>query len=219
MSHEQHETTDPFWTHDVPLAEGVHLHTGLHGPQPQSVCMRMHLSEETYPRGHGHSEIVPIGNEPGKRAYLLAHLYLLVPDITLEVGLYDRPTTTGAIGEVIRTHLEGTRSLQIGSGQAWFYMADKTLVLWELIVADHVRPSLVPLADDDIYLALWRAFERQLLTLFPEATQIATPSWDPDYPTDQWHRLLTSLGYTPATSLAYTKPVRRPALDTQAATT
>lgn len=217
MSHEQHETTDPFWTHDVALAEGVLLSTGIHGPLPRSVRMRLHVSEENYPRGHGTSEIVPISDEPGRRAYVLAHPYVETPHVTLQVGLYDTPAAGRAVGEVISSRVEGTRPLQIGSAQAWYYPAEKTLILWELILVDHVRSVHVLPAEDETYLALWRAFEQQLVTLFPNAEQIATPSWDPAYSHDEWHRLLTILGYTPATPLAFTKPVTRTMPETQSA--
>lgn len=206
--HEQHD--DPFWTHDVVLAEDVPLRDGPR-VRPRAVRARFHVSEETYPHTYGRTEIVPVADEPGTRRYVLAHPYMLVPDITVQIGLYSHPSASGAIGEVTGSTREGMRPLQIGSGQAWYYPADKTIVLWELILHGHARPAHdLPPRRDETYLALWRGFERQLRALFPEATQIATPSWDPDYPSEEWHQLLWTLGYHPATPQAFAKPLPLP---------
>jgi hypothetical protein len=102
------------------------------------------------------------------------------------------------------------RHLQIGSTQAWYYPSDKTIILWELLSFGHLRPTAAPPPEDQAYLTLWRGFERQLRALFPEATRIATPSWDPDYPAEEWHRLLQALGYQPATPHAFVRALPAP---------
>ena len=134
---------------------------------------------------------------------------MLLPEITLTVGLYDRPRRDDAgdaIGRVVDSTWEGMRHHQIGSGQAWYYRNDRLLVLWELELWDRYRTSTRP-DEDPAYTAIWRAFEHDLLTRFPDTKSLATPSWEPDVEPAVWQGFLTMLGYRSATPMAYSKTV------------
>ncbi len=85
-------------------------------------------------------EISPIGIKNGVRTYLHLRPFVLVPDITLTIGLYPQPRSDKAIGEVVRAHEREMREVEIGNVQAQSY-PDRTLVLWECLlhgfVSDH----------------------------------------------------------------------------------
>jgi hypothetical protein len=202
MTHEQHgPENDPFWTDDQQLSTGLSLRG-----QPYTVRMGLHRAEETYPRNYGSTEILPICAEPGARDYFLIHPYILLPDITLTIGLYDTPQSSGAVGEVVASDWEGMRHERIGDAQAWYYRPDHTLIFWELNVFDRYLATPTQ-TEDPTYAALWRGIEAYLLAQLPEVTQLATPSWEPGVAPEQWQAFLTSLGYHPETPRAFVKTV------------
>jgi hypothetical protein len=205
MTHERHgPDSDPFWTDDQQLSTELSLHD-----QPHTVRMGIHRSEETYPRSYRSTEILPILTEPGTRDYFLIHPYILLPDITLTIGLYETPQQSGAIGEVVRSDWEGTRHERIGDAQAWYYRPDHTLIFWDLNVFDRYLSTPIQ-TEDPAYAALWRSLENYLLAQFRTAAQLATPSWEPGVAPEQWQAFLTSLGYRPATPRAFAKAVPLP---------
>ena len=69
--------------------------------------------------------------------------YVREPKLTLTVGIYNQPKKyhdqESPIGEVIGSHHEGFREVQVGNAQAWYYHADKTIVLWECFFEDRFR--------------------------------------------------------------------------------
>jgi len=66
--------------------------------------------------------------------------YVLEPKLTLTVGIYNQPKKyhdqESPIGEVIGSRHEGFREAQVDNAQAWYYSADKTIVLWECFFDD-----------------------------------------------------------------------------------
>ncbi len=78
----------------------------------------------------------------------MMHPYVLEPKLTLTVGLYTKPKhyadQESPIGEVIGSNHEGFREAQVGNAQAWYYPADKTIVLWECFFEERFRQT--PLA-------------------------------------------------------------------------
>jgi hypothetical protein len=187
----KHTPTLPSWTDDQPLA-AVRL-----GQQPYGVRMRIHHSEEAYPRGHGRCEIVPVSNAPGVRDYVLIHPYILIPDLPLQVSLYATLSNAAEVlGELDSATWAGLRQCQIGSGQAWYYRTAKKLILWGL---DIFSPFLSKAAEtsDPAYSTLWSGFERNLLRSFPQTQVLATPSWEPGVHPDRWHQFLIRLRYQP----------------------
>jgi hypothetical protein len=187
---------DPYWTDDVllgdvPLPDGSAL-----------VRLRLHQSEEAY-HGRNIAELVPLSQSSGSRSYVHARPYVLEPEITLTVGLFPTPRDTGAVGEVVDSSWEGMRHVEIGQAQAWYYPADRLLVLWECYLYDRWRAA-DPLRDSAL-AAVWDGFERRLLAHFPQAARITTPSWEDIYERPAWQDFLTQHGYAPATPGVFLK--------------
>jgi hypothetical protein len=128
--HTRHDV-DEFWTDHLALfsAQFSTPYT-----KPQNVWGRFHASEETYLDTI--SEIIPIKQSKGLRTYVMMQPYVLEPRLRLTVGLYDKPKRfadqDSAIGETIgQPAHDGVSEVQLGNAQAWYYHADKTIVLWE----------------------------------------------------------------------------------------
>jgi hypothetical protein len=51
----------------------------------------------------------------------------------------------------------GFREVQVRNAQAWYYLADRIIVLWECFFDDRFRRN--PLAEDQNMQQLWSAFE------------------------------------------------------------
>ena len=185
-----------YWTDDVLLGE-------IALPQETSlVRLRLHESEETY-HGRNIAELVRLSQPTGTRRYAHARPYVLEPDITLTVGFFPTPRDTGAVGEVVDSAWEGMRHVDIGQAQAWYYPADRLLVVWECYLYDRWRAA-DPLRDGAL-AAVWDGFERRLLTHFPQAARIATPSWEDIYARPAWQAFLAQRGYAPATPGVFLK--------------
>jgi hypothetical protein len=136
MTHEGETSAphDEYWTGDILLVEDLPPRDG-----PASARLSIHQNDESYPRGHGHTEILPVCDERGTRAYLLAHPYRLLPDLTITVGLSPTPAPDGAIGTVEAVHWEGMHQDRLGDLQAWYYPTDRTLILWEVTLFSRFR--------------------------------------------------------------------------------
>ncbi len=195
MREREHEHHDEYWTNDLSLGE-VTLPRGA-----AMVRLRWHQSEE---RIRDHEELLPLEHKSGPRVYVHARPYVLEPAITLTVGPYPAPTEAGAVGEVVDSEWEGMRHREIGQAQAWYYPLDRLLMLWECYLFDSYRRA-DPVGDPAL-VALWRGFEGQLLTRFPEAERVATPSWEDIYERPAWQAFLTQQGYRPAGPGVFIKP-------------
>jgi hypothetical protein len=176
--------------------------------EPRQVHGRFHASEEQYEASR--LEIIPISEKKGTRTYVMMHPYVLEPKLTFTVGLYNKPKQyadqESPIGEVIGSNHEGFREAQVGNAQAWYYPADKTIVLWECFFDDRFRK--VPLPEDSNMQMLWQSFEHYLLKQFPQATTLATPFNDPIAESiDEYQMFLKSLGYSPIAEAAFGKRV------------
>jgi len=136
---------------------------------PEKVWGRLHTSEEQYESSR--HEIIPISEKKGPRTYVMMQPYVREPKLTLAVGLYTNPKhyadQDSPIGEVIGSNQEGFREAQVGNAQAWYYHADKTIVLWECFFDDRFRKH--PLPEDANMQKLWQSFERYLLQKFPRS--------------------------------------------------
>ena len=179
---------DPYWTDDIFVGE-VRLprETAL-------VRLRLHESEEVY-HGRNIAELVPLSQSTGSRSYVHAKPYVREPEITLTLGLSPTPRDAGAVGEVVDAVWEGMRHVEIGQAQAWYYPADRLLVLWECYLFDHWR--LADPVQDPALAAVWQGFEEHLLTRFPSTQRHATPSWEDIYERLAWHTFLSRRGYAP----------------------
>jgi hypothetical protein len=85
---ERQETPDPYWQHDLLLGEA------FIESETRSIRARLHLADEHYTT-YTTREIILLAQPRGTRSYVLLRPYLLVPDITLTVGLFPQPTERG----------------------------------------------------------------------------------------------------------------------------
>jgi hypothetical protein len=137
--------------------------------------------------------------------------YVLEPILTLSVGLFNKPKhyadQDSAVGKTIgQPKQEGFREVQVGNAQAWYYPADKTIVLWECFFDG--RFSTHPFSEDTNMQKLWKGFERWLLRQFLQATTLATPFNDPIAESiDEYQAFLKTLGYSPIADAAFGKSV------------
>jgi hypothetical protein len=199
---QQSAVEDDFWTEHTQLftAQFPTYYT-----KPQKVWGRFHKSEEEY-RDASH-EIIPISERKAKRTYVMMHPYVLEPKLTITVGLFNKPKhyadQDAAIGQTIgQPQQQGFREVQLGNAQAWYYHADKIIVLWECFFDDRFRRH--PLSEDANMQKLWKGFEHWLLKQFPQATTIATPSNDPIAESiEEYQTFLKALGYSPLAEAAY----------------
>ena len=131
--------------------------------------------------------------------------------MTITVGLYSKPKQfadqESAIGKTIgQPNHEGFREVQLGHAQAWYYPADKAIVLWECFFDG--RFSTHPFSDDTNMQKLWQGFEHWLVKKFPQATTIATPFHDPIAESIvEYQTFLKTLGYTAIAEAAFGKKI------------
>ena len=197
---------DDFWTERLPFFTAQFP---SYYRKPQQVHGRVHASNERY--FDGSHEIIPLTHRHGQRIYVMMQPYVLEPKLTLTVGLYSKPKKyadqDSPIGEVIGSNNEGYREIQVGNAQAWYYPADKTIVLWECFFEERFRKD--PLPEDLNMQKLWQSFERYLLQIFPQASTLATPFNDPIAESiEEYQAFLKTLGYSPLAESAYGKKVR-----------
>jgi hypothetical protein len=197
---------EEFWTEHIQLFTAQFP---TYFTKPQKAWGRFHKSVERY--FDGSHEIIPLAHRSGQRTYVMMHPYVLEPKLTFTVGLYNKPKTyhdqESPIGEVIGSNPAGFREVQVGNAQAWYYHADKTIVLWECFFDDRFRRH--PLPEDGNMQNLWRGFEHWLTKKFPEATTLATPFNDPIAESIvEYQAFLKKLGYSPLAEAAFGKHVR-----------
>jgi hypothetical protein len=203
MKEHEHEEKDDFWSarHYLFTAKFPTYYT-----QPQKVWGRFHTSEEQYTDSR--DEIIPIKEKKGKRTYVMMQPYVREPNLTLTIGLYDKPKQyadqESSIGKVIGSRQEGFKEVQVGNAQAWYYHTDETIVLWECFF--NKRFMKHPLLTDTNMQHLWKRFELWLVKKFPKASTLATPFNDPiAKSTDEYQSFLKKLGYFPIAQAAFGK--------------
>jgi hypothetical protein len=141
--------TDPYWTHNLILGEGVvERHKSL-------IRLHMHRSEETYE--HGIQELFPFTVRRGTRTYFHAKPYILIPQMTLTIGLTHPKADSDEIGRVIGSDVTKLQEREIGNAQAWYYPAEKALVLWESYLFEPFRQEA--LLKDALFTSVWKGFE------------------------------------------------------------
>jgi hypothetical protein len=190
----------PYYTLDISLFSGTFRYFSRRN-EPVFVRGKVHTSEEQYSLRHAETDIVPIKTLTGQRSYFHMKPFVLVPDIRLTIGLYNKPKQYAdqepAIGEVIDSYEKpGMKEQEIGQAQAWYYSQDKTIVLWECYLYEFVRGA--SLVTDPNMRDLWQGFERFLHTQCVGAERITTPANDPIAETrEEYQQFLGTLGYKP----------------------
>lgn len=192
------EHDDPYWTDDLAFGEAVVV-----AGARSMVRLRWHQSEE---RIRHHDELLPLAEKTDRRAYVHARPYVLEPAISLTIGLYPRETSPGIIGEVVDLSRHGMRQRELGQAQAWYYPADKLLMLWECYLFDPVRQC--DPTTDQLHAFVWRGFEQTLLARFPATERITTPSWEDLYERQAWQQFLGGEGYLPYSQGVFLKWIR-----------
>lgn len=201
---------DDYWTHDVVLSEAIF--SAFRG-KPRQVRALIHESPERYQfLKPEERQIVPVAALQGERIYVQAQFSVAVPDLYLTVGLSGQPGLDGAVGAVIGAEQRGRRREEIGKAQAWYYPADRLLLLFECFFIPRFRDA--PLLEDANLPALWMGMEGWLIGRFPEAERLATPFRDLEYDTESYQAFLRRMGYAPVAKAAFGKAVhagrRRP---------
>jgi hypothetical protein len=176
------------------------------GPEPVMVRGKAHTEQERYRKSDVNLEIAPIGITQGERTYVHLKPFVLIPDITLTIGLYPQAAPSGAIGEVIGAQEKRQKEVELGNAQAWYY-PDGTLVLWEAFLHEFCRDA--PLPVDANMRALWESLERFLVQQFPQASRIVTTSHDPIFDTDEYQAFLRQLRYEQVAQAAYGKSIEQ----------
>ncbi len=170
--------------------------------QAHALRWKLHQSEERFTRL---AELIPLTQTSGTRTYFDLRPYILVPSITLTVGLSPAPRADGAIGEVAGSAWEGMRHEELGQAQAWYYPVDRTLLLWECYLHDRFRQA--DPREDALLATLWREVEALLLARLPDVEHLVT-TWEDSYARPAWQDFLAELGYRPAAPAVFTKAAR-----------
>jgi hypothetical protein len=198
------QNSDDFWTEHSRLFDGTFRYFDRSLQQKIPVWGKLHVSEERYDATH---ELVQLSVPGGTRVYVMLHPYVLQPKLIMTVGLYKKPKqladTDPVIGKTLGTRQEGLQEIEIGSGQAWYYPEDRTLVLWECFLNSFVRDSA--LLQDTNMTALWYSFEAWLRQRFPDTRTIATPFSDPLFQTQEYQAFLRTLGFSPIEKAVFGK--------------
>jgi hypothetical protein len=162
--------TDPYWTHNPVIGEG--------DVQGQKSLLRLHLhrSEE---RAYHSESLFPIAVKRGDtKIYFHTKPYILIPRMAFTVGLTRPKADSDEIGRVIGSDVTKLKELEIGNAQAWYYPAEKALVLWECYPYEQFAKEDPRI--DPLLATLWQGFEKLLLKELPKTTRIYT-EYEPIY--------------------------------------
>ena len=190
------EDCDRYWQTDLAAGE-VRLWDQTH-----TLRWKVHQAEERFTRM---TELIPLTQASGTRTYFDLRPYILVPSITLTVGLSPIPRADGAIGEVTGSGGEGLRHEELGQAQAWYYPADRTLLIWECYL--HARFHQADPRADALLATLWREVEGLLVARLPDVERLVT-TWEDSYARPAWQAFLAGRGYRPAAPAVFAKAAR-----------
>jgi hypothetical protein len=188
--------SDPYWTHNLILGEGnVEKHESL-------IRLHLHQSEE---RAYHNESLFPIAVKRGDtKIYFHAKPYILIPRMTLTIGLTRPKADSDEISRVIGSDVTKLQERGIDNAQAWYYPAEKALVLWECYLFEPYAqkdPCNDPLLD-----TLWRGFEKALLKGLPDTAKIYT-TYEPIYDRPVYVTFLAKHGYRLVEKAAFVKEV------------
>jgi hypothetical protein len=194
---------DSYWTHNLVIGEGnVQGHNAL-------IRLHLHRAEEPY---YHHEELFPIashrrGERPPRgatRSYFHAKPFILLPQMTLTIGLTRPKVDSGEIGRVIGSDVKHLQEQELGNAQAWYYPEDKALVLWECyLFAPYAQKDP---RHDPLLVAVWQKFEETLLKELPATARIYT-TYEPIYDRPVYKTFLATHGYRPTAKVAFVKEV------------
>jgi hypothetical protein len=192
----QSTAPDPYWTHNLIIGEGdIQGHKSL-------IRLHLHRSEE---RTYHEESLFPIAVKRGDpKIYFHAKPYILIPRMTLTVGLTRPKADSDEIGRVIGSDVTKLQEREIGNAQAWYYPTEKALVLWECY--PYKQFAKEDPRSDPLLATLWQGFEKLLLKELPDTTRIYT-EYEPIYENQVYQAFLTKLGYRPIEKAVFVKEV------------
>ena len=167
------------------------------------IRLHLHQSEET--AYHGES-LFPIAVKRGDtKTYFHAKPYILIPRMTFTIGLTRPKVDSDEIGRVIGSDVKQLQEQELGNAQAWYYPAEKALVLWECYLFEPYAKQ--DPRNDPLLAALWQGFEKLLLKELPNTTRIYT-EYEPIYENQVYKTFLAKQGYRPLEKGAFVKEVK-----------
>jgi hypothetical protein len=176
-----HEARRHFEEQDPYWNDQRALGTIWHRGRAYPLQLRSHVETERY-ISRGAERLFPLTTPRGSRDYVQSRLW--VPGVP-----------------------EGFRL--VGGAQAWYYPADRAIVLWELLLQRAWEPREADPREQHLYRQLWRSYEAFLRDRFPTASTIMT-TWEDAFPRDQWAGFLGAQGYEQTGPAVFTKPLSRP---------
>jgi hypothetical protein len=198
MNNQQQEI-DTYWNYNEVIGEGDIE------SKPVLIRMRLHRSTEKY---FDDDTLIKLSTHKGERIYFHAKPYILIPDMTLTFALSRQPAPDGAIGEVIGADVKKLKPLEIGNAQAWYYPAEKALVLWECYLFAPFRHVKDP-REDATFQTAWTGFERFLLEHLHPVERIYT-TFEPIYERILFAKFLKKQGFRKQGNVAFVKEISQP---------
>jgi|SRR5579872_1580215 len=170
--------------------------------RPDLYTVRLKARTESTPYQSAR-ELYPLTHS-GRKHEVSGKAYILVPDMTLAVGLYPQERPSGAIGEVTAFEWQGMRHHDIANVRGLYYDADQALAIWEVDEWQRL--------DEFAHGRLWQLFENWLVQRIPAATQIFTDDAEPHEDTERNREFLHNLGYAhvAGTHRIFAKEVGKP---------
>ena len=188
--------TDPYWTQNLVIGEGdIAGHKSL---------IRLHIHQSAEQAYHEES-LFPIDIKRGDtKTYFHAKPYLLIPRMTLTIGLTKPKADSDEIGRVIGSDVTKLQEREIGNAQAWYYPEEKALVLWECYLFEPYRQE--DPRKDALQATVWKGFEKALLKELPDTTKIYT-TYETVYDRPVFQKFLAKHGYRKIDTVAFVKEV------------
>lgn len=172
----------PFWHLDEALGE-LELQERPGGPDIYTVRLKAHSVTGPY---LAKQQLYPLQHD-GTQHELSGKAYILVPDMTLTVGLFPRPEPSGPIGTVTESAWQGMRHHDIANVRGLYYKEDQSIGIWEVDAWGRL--------DEFTHGRLWELFEAFLLHRFSRARRILSDDAGPGEHTARNRTFLTTLGY------------------------
>ncbi len=195
-----------------PIPEEVEEHRAIIGEadvpmiQPERCLIWLKLTKSAEKYRNRKELLFPLTSRAGRRIYVSAKPYIPVPKMTLTFVSTPPQADSNAIGRVTESDVKQLQELEIGTAQAWYYPAEKALVLWECFV--HQRYSQQDLRTDSLAATVWHGFEQELLKFeeLRDAERIYT-TYEDIYERPVWEQFLQAQGYRKVETVAFVKEV------------
>ncbi len=155
---------EPLWHLDEELGE-IELQQRPSGPDLYTARLKARTASSSY---HATRELYPLQHD-GTEHEISGKAYILVPDITLTVGLFPTPPPSGAIGTVTDSAWQGMRHHDIASVRGLYYEEDRALAIWEV---DTVRHEVALVSDTPRERRRKSAVSRRAFTSVPTRTSV-----------------------------------------------